>query len=122
MSQPIATGSRRLRASLLIVPLLLTGCGAAGDPMVRQGTWHASADNDANLVVMLTDPNDLTEGRGAVGSLGSEAEPAITRLLTGARLPLPSAQTASSSSESGGQPPAAAPNGSAAGGSNGQSQ
>ena len=121
MNEPNTTRIGLLCGSLMIVLLLLAGCGAAGDPMVREGTWHAAADNDANLVVMLTNPGDLTEGRGATGSLGREAEPAVTRLLTGARTPLLSAETSTASPASGGQPPATPALGSAGGG-NGQSQ
>lgn len=103
----------------VLAPLTLAGCGAAGDPYAREGTWHATGVNDANLRVMLVDPGDLAQGRGADNYLAAEAAPPIHRLFTDARYPLPTESASGIVANTGGvqQPAAAAP---AAGGSNGQ--
>lgn len=73
--------------------LLLAGCDGnplTGDPMRQPGTWAPTADNDANLRVMVADPRDLVAGRGEPTSPGSEAAPPVHLLLSGKRAPLPS--------------------------------
>jgi hypothetical protein len=80
------------RVGCMVILVMLAACT---DPIDRPGTWNASAkSNDANLRVMVADPHDLVEGKGHDGSSsGAEAAPAVTRLLTGRRYPLPSSDT-----------------------------
>src|ERR1019366_2014676 len=95
----------------LPVLVLLAGCGAAGDPYAREGTWHATNDNDANLRAMLEDQRDLLEGRGTTRSLGAEAAPPVDRLFSGTRYPLPdlSASGIGTTAPGAGAQPQAAP-------------
>ncbi len=74
------------KISCLMLVLLAAGCT---DPFVRPYTWSPLGNNDANLRVMVADPNDLNTGVEAPGSLSAEASPAVKRLLTGRRHPLP---------------------------------
>ena len=67
---------------LLILPALLLLAACQNDGLDRPGTWHATGANDANLVAMIADPADLIAGRRAPDTRGSNAAPAITRLLT----------------------------------------
>jgi hypothetical protein len=79
------------RVGCMVILILLAACT---DPMDRPGTWKPSTkSNDANLRVMVADPHDLVEGKGHEGSSGAEAAPAVARLLTGRRYPLPSENT-----------------------------
>jgi hypothetical protein len=83
------------RLTWLVTVLLATGCAPESvDPYQRAGTWTHGTDNDANLRVMIANPRDLVEGAGQGTSIGAEAAPPVTRLLTGKRYPLP-AQNAS---------------------------
>jgi hypothetical protein len=72
----------------LMLVLLAAGC-AHPDPFERPHTWAPTGDNDVNLRVMVANPNDLSTGAGEPGSLSAEASPAVRRLLTGRRRPLP---------------------------------
>ena len=76
---------RLLKAALLIPLLGVTAC----DPFTRPGTWNPARLNDANLAAMAAYPADLTAGQGEPDSLGAEAVPAVQRLLTDRRRPLP---------------------------------
>jgi hypothetical protein len=78
---------------VLLLLLLPLGACTPDYPMDKPGTWslppgHLSS-NDANLRVMLVDPNDLTAGASAEGSEGNEAGPPVQRLVTGRRPALP---------------------------------
>ena len=72
----------------LMLVLLAAGC-AHPDPFERPHTWSPTGSNDANLRVMVANPNDLSAGVEEPGSLSAEASPAVRRLLTGRRRPLP---------------------------------
>jgi hypothetical protein len=72
----------------LILVVIVGGC-AAQDPFNRPGTWAPLGNNDANLRVMVADPNDLSTGVDGSGSLSAEASPAVKRLLAGHRRPIP---------------------------------
>ena len=65
-------------AAVLLAPALLAAC--AEDPFERPGTWHAAADNDHNLRLMVADPGDLEHGRGTEVSRGAASAGAIGRL------------------------------------------
>jgi hypothetical protein len=75
-------------APLLIFPLLALGA-CQGDDFSRPGTWRAARANDANLAVMLANPQDLRQGRAAPDSRGQAASVAVGRLESGRRFPLP---------------------------------
>lgn len=89
--------------------LLLAGCSFTTDPFHRPFTWHATDSNDANLRVMLVDPNDLAQGVDAPNSLSAEAAPPVKRLLTGQRTKLPAVDASTvgnDAGQSGSAPPA----------------
>ena len=68
---------------------LLAGCSEQfADPFQRPDTWHARDDNDANLQVMIANPQDLVRGEGDINSRGIAAAQPVHRLDTGRRLPL----------------------------------
>ncbi|WP_043839176.1 hypothetical protein [Muricoccus aerilatus] len=73
---------------LLLLPLLVLGA-CQGDDFSRPGTWRSSQANDANLAVMLADPQDARQGRAAPDSRGQAAAVAVGRLTSGRRFPLP---------------------------------
>ena len=73
----------------LLFSLLLVLGGCQGDDFSRQGTWRASHANDANLAVMLIDPQDARHGRAAPDVRGQAAAAAVGRLESGRRFPLP---------------------------------
>jgi hypothetical protein len=78
------------RLGWFLVALLVTGCAYdMSDPYVRPGTWNPTANNDANLRVMVANPHDLVEGTGQGASAGAVAAPPVARLLAGKRYPLP---------------------------------
>jgi hypothetical protein len=79
----------------LILALLVVGCGPDSvDPYQRPGTWNPVGDNDANLRVMVTNPNDLVAGTGQGASAGAQAAPPVARMLAGKRYPLPALNAA----------------------------
>jgi len=82
-----------LAAWVLLPPLLSLGACTPDYPMDKPGTWSlppgAFSANDANLRVMIVDPNDLTAGASAEGSEGTAAAPPVQRLVSGRRPALP---------------------------------
>jgi hypothetical protein len=76
------------KTQCLMLVLLASGC-AAQDPFERPQTWSPTRANDANLRVMVANPNDLSAGVEEPGSLSAETSPAIKRLLAGRRRALP---------------------------------
>ncbi len=69
----------------------LAGCGTP-DPFAQPGTWSVEAGGDVNaenLAAMVVNPRDLSHGEAESSSLGAEAAPPVTRLLTDKRTPLP---------------------------------
>ena len=100
------------RSFWLSVTLLVTGCSPDFfDPYQRPGTWRPTGDNDANLRVMVVNPQDLVEGKGQATATGATAAPPVGRLIAGRRYPLPtiSATPLGTSTE----PPQGSPNPSA---------
>jgi hypothetical protein len=92
------------RVGCTLLLLMLAACNT--DPMDRPGTWHGTTkSNDANLRAMIADPHDLIAGKSSDSSLGAEAAPAVTRLLTGKRYPLPSENTSDLQSATQSAPP-----------------
>src|ERR1700748_180690 len=78
------------RFGWLLIALLVTGCTYdMSDPYLRPGTWSPTADNDANLRVMVANPRDLVEGTGQGASTGAAAAPPVARVIAGKRHPLP---------------------------------
>jgi|HubBroStandDraft_1064217.scaffolds.fasta_scaffold1574449_1 hypothetical protein len=73
----------------LLLLLLSLGACTPDYPMDKPGTWSLPpghlGSNDANLRVMLVDPNDLTAGASADGSEGVEAAPPVQRVVSGRR-------------------------------------
>lgn len=104
------TNVRILRLSLAL-PILLaaSGCTMVQDPMMREGTWHPTGANGANLAAMVANPHDLVEGQSASGTPGPEAVLPVARLKADKVKPLPDnsivqigGTTTSDSSNSGG--------------------
>ena len=93
----------RLRMPLLLL-LTLGGC-ASSEQFEHPGTWKlppaGQAANDANLRMMVVNPNDLFAGTNDPGNLAAEAVPPIDRLLSGRRLPLQSVNASSIGAASG---------------------
>jgi hypothetical protein len=81
---------RGVRLGLLLLPL--AACG--GGDFARPGTWQASGVNDANLRLMLADPQDGLRGRAAVGDRAQPATLAVRRLERDRRRPLPDSRAA----------------------------
>ncbi len=81
---------RILRLSLAL-PILLaaSGCTMVQDPMMREGTWHPTDANAANLAAMVANPHDLVEGEQASGTTGPEAVLPVARLRADKVKPLP---------------------------------
>jgi len=92
---------------LMFALLAVAGCNAQQDPFERAHTWAPTGVNEANLRVMVADPNDLAGGVDEPNSLSAESTPAVRRLLTGQRRPLP-VVNASSISTASAPPPAGA--------------
>jgi hypothetical protein len=78
-----------LAAWALLSLLVLLGACTPDYPMDKPGTWSLPpgqlGSNDANLRVMVVDPNDLTAGVSADGSEGTSAAPPVQRLVSGRR-------------------------------------
>lgn len=81
---------RAIRIVLLMWPL--AACG--GGDFARPGTWQASGVNDANLRLMLADPQDAARGRAATADRAQPASLAIRRLEGDRRRPLPDSRAA----------------------------
>ena len=79
--------------SLALTVLLPLGACSPDYPMDKPGTWSlppgALGSNDANLRVMLVNPQDLTAGQAEDGSPSYAAVPPVQRLVSGRRPPLP---------------------------------
>ena len=86
-----------VRAALLFVLVSLGAC-TPDYPMDKEGTWSIPpttlGSNDKNLKAMIVNPQDLVAGTGEPNSKASEAAPAVDRLLTGRRTPLPASNAA----------------------------
>ena len=77
---------------LLAVLSLAAGC-TPDYPLDKPGTWSLDTTPSANLTnlrAQVADPRDLAAGQPETTSLGAEAAPPITKLLSGHRAPLPS--------------------------------
>jgi hypothetical protein len=59
--------------------LLLAGCDAL-EPYGRSGTWRPTGVGQANLAVMVVNPQDLVHGHGGTGADGASAAAAVDRL------------------------------------------
>ena len=77
----------------LILFLVLAGC-AAEDPLNRPGLWHPVGANDANLAVMVADPNDLVTGVVDQRMDGQVAAAAVARYRAGKVKDLPDSNIA----------------------------
>ena len=78
------------RIAMLAVPLLLAGAGCAvTDPLLREGLWHPTGANEANLALMVASPSDLVQGVAAPGADGHAAARAVQRLRQDRVRPLP---------------------------------
>lgn len=71
----------------MLLLLLMSGCADWG-AFDQPGKWTADRANDANLRVMIANPNDLREGADGPGTLSAEAAPPVKRLFQGRRTPL----------------------------------
>lgn len=80
------------RATWLLVPLLLAGCG---EPFDRPGTWRASGVNQANLDAEAVDKADTVAGHGTTGSDAVLDTAAVLRLYEDKTRPLQTQSTTS---------------------------
>ncbi|MGG5887108.1 hypothetical protein ACLF3G_08180 [Falsiroseomonas sp. HC035] len=81
---------RKILVVLLLYPL--AACG--GGDFARPGTWQASGVNDANLRLMLADPQDAMRGRAAATDRAQPGSLAIQRLERDRRRSLPDSRAA----------------------------
>jgi len=79
----------RGRVAALLALLLVSGCGAAGDPREREGTWRPTGVNAANLRAMIAEPSHLQRGASDPTGRGRQATNAIERLEDDDLKPLP---------------------------------
>ncbi|WP_428390435.1 hypothetical protein [Lichenicoccus sp.] len=81
---------RFLTLTLWLGPLLvgIVGC-AAVDPTHRAGTWQPVGANDANLRVMVANPEDLYHGEANTRADGAVAARAVARYRAGKAKELP---------------------------------
>lgn len=93
--------------------LLLSGCTAT-DPLYREGLWRPVGANQANLVAMVADPQDLVNGVPTPFGSGGVAAEAVARYRADKVKALPDSGVAKFGSVAFGVAPAA----SAAAGSN----
>jgi hypothetical protein len=72
------------RKRLLTSVIAMTTLGLAGcdqyDPLYREGLWHPTHSNRADLTLMAANPADLVRGTGVRGSDGVLDAAAIQRL------------------------------------------
>jgi len=90
----------------LALLVVLTGCAGHDDPFQREGTWHLTYDNDANIAAMAADKRQLVVGVDDPASPGVLSAQAVHRLLTDHVKPLPSTEigpVSAGQSGSGGQ-------------------
>lgn len=76
-------------SSALSFLLATAGCSTVQNPMMREGTWHPTGANAANLAAMVANPHDLAEGQAATGTIGPEAALPVARLRADKVKPLP---------------------------------
>lgn len=99
------------RIHWLIGAFLVAACTYdLGDPFQRPGTFKPLGANDANLRVMVANPDDLLGQSVDNTIIGAEAAPPITRLLAGKRYPLPALNATSIGGGSQQAPPPGAAN------------
>jgi type IV pilus biogenesis protein CpaD/CtpE len=73
--------ARFVHRSMLLAGLTLSlGACAWTDPLQREGLWHPTGVNNANLAVMVVNPHDLVAGRGTTTSDATLAAAAVDRL------------------------------------------
>ncbi len=76
------------RLGFAVLPLLgLVGCEQI-DPLTREGLWHPTGANAANLRAMVAVPGDLALGRGTRTADGNAAARAVDRYRSGRTYPL----------------------------------
>ncbi len=71
--------TRPLSLAALALSGALAGCTTL-DPLTREGLWHPSGANEANLAAMVADPADLVRGKDYEGTDGQMAAAAVARL------------------------------------------
>jgi len=92
------------RLGWVAVALLgMAGCSEI-DPLTKEGTWHPTGANDANLRAMVAVPSDLAFGRSARTADGEQAARAVDRLRSGRVYPLQSIGTSKVGQISSGAP------------------
>lgn len=87
-----------MRSLVLLVPLVLAGCGGSFEPFNQPYTWHKTGVNDQNLTAMVANPADLQRGRQDQDPDSPVAIDAVTRLWNGKPKPLPANSSTSKSS------------------------
>jgi type IV pilus biogenesis protein CpaD/CtpE len=77
------------RSLAVLLALLAGGCTMTSDPTLREGTWHPTGVNAANLAAEVVNPHDLVEGEDAPGAPGPIAIGPVERLRADNVKPLP---------------------------------
>ncbi len=71
----------------VLLLFFMSGCADPG-AFDQPGKWTADGANEANLRIMVANPNDLREGNDGPGALSAEAALPVHRLFQGQRAPL----------------------------------
>lgn len=87
-----------MRSLVLLVPLVLAGCGGSMEPFNQPYTWHKTGVNDQNLAAMVANPADLQRGRQDQDPDSPVVTDAVTRLWSGKPKPLPANRSTEKSS------------------------
>ncbi len=81
--------SARRPPFVLLVALAAGGCTMTGNPVYREGTWHPTGANQANLAAEVANPHDLVAGESAAGTPGPLAVLPVENLRADKVKPLP---------------------------------
>ncbi|HTU55241.1 MAG TPA: hypothetical protein VMF62_14850 [Acetobacteraceae bacterium] len=79
-----------LKPLVLLVALAAGGCTMTNNPVYREGTWHPTGANEANLAAEVANPHDLVAGESAAGTPGPLAVLPVESLRADKVKPLPS--------------------------------
>jgi type IV pilus biogenesis protein CpaD/CtpE len=90
------------RGTAICLLLATASCGPQYDPLTREGLWHPSHINHANLTLQVANPGDLVRGTGTTGGDGQMAAAAVDRFRNDKVKKLPDSDIAQISAGSSG--------------------